>query len=320
MPAKIFTAAVGTLLLLCGFRALAAETLGETLGAANVPTREFSGPELRQNITSYAIARGDPFLLAYYVDDGSGRLQPPLHVIRYSRGTEDLRRADLRDIAALFQGLVQMDCLGSALGVREYRDTFYIETHGGPSAGCVVVLSSALSIKAALSGWLLGLVGPDYAILRGSEIHFMSVTPLHVEVYDLKRNRTVEVYPLKEDGLRRQYSRSIIRAGISEKWCMENNAQCDPGNFDTEVKGGLAVNEAAKVFGFEAEFDAAGFGDGGQRQAPPRSVVYVFREHDGAWQHREFEPAQLRGRFGVSSIQELVAQNPLAAFEPVTRK
>lgn len=148
----------------------------------------------------------------------------------------------------------------------------------------------------------------------------MSVHPLHIEVFDLKRNRSIEVYPPNEDGLRRQYSRLIIQAGISEKWCMENNAQCDPENFDADVKSGLAVNEAARVFGFEAQFDAAGFGDAAEKQVPPRSVLYVFRERGGTWQHREFDPVELRGRFGVSSIQELVSRNPHAAFEPVTPK
>jgi hypothetical protein len=319
MLPNILPAASGALLLLCGFRAIAAESLEERLRASNIPIQKFTGLELRQEITSYAISEGDPFLLAYYVDDRSGRLQPPLHVIRFARKTEDLRRADLADIEALFQGEVRMDCLGSALGIREYHDTIFIETHRGPSAGCVIVLSSVLSFKAVLSGWLLGLLGSDYAIVRRSEVHFQSVQPLHIEVFDLKRNRSVEVYPPKEDGVRRQYSR-LIQPRISEKWCMEHNAQCDPENFDTGLIGGLAVNEVAKVLGFEAKFDAAGFGDAAEKQVRPRSVLYIFRERGGKWQHREFDPVELRRRFGVLSIQELVTRNPDAAFEPVTRK
>jgi hypothetical protein len=206
-----------------------------------------------------------------------------------------------------------MDCLGSALRIREHHGTVYIETHGGPSAGCVVLLSSVLSYKAALSGWLLGLLGSHYAIVRRGEVHFMSVHPLHIEVYDLSRDRSIEIYPPKEDELRRQYSRSI-QLHLSEKWCRENNAQCNPENFDTELSGGLVVNEPARVFGFEARFDAAGFGDDAGEQVPPRNAAYIFRER-GTWEHRELEPGELRTRFGVSSIQELVAQNPDAAFE-----
>jgi hypothetical protein len=319
MPPKILRAALGVLLCLCGFRAYAAESLGSTLLAANIPTQKFAEPELHQAITSYAVSHGDPFLLAYYVDDGSGRLHSPLHVIRYAHKTEDLRRADVQDIEALFQGQVRMDCLGSALRVRESHETIYIETHGGPSAGCVIVLSPALAVKTALSGWLLGTLEPDYAILRHSEIHFKAVTALHVEVYDTKRNRTVEVYPPKQDRLRQQYSR-LIAPHISDKWCMVNDAECDPQDFDTDVMGDVAVNEAAKVFGFEAEFDAEGFGDAAKQQVSPRSVVYVFRQRGGLWQSRELEPAQLQRRFGVSSVQELVTRSSNAAFEPARRE
>jgi hypothetical protein len=319
MPAKILPAALGVLLFFSSVRAFAAESLGDTLLAAKVPTQKFAEPELRQAITSYAISQGDPFLLAYYADDGSGRLHPPLHVIRYARKTEDLRRADLQDAKALVQANIPSGCFGSVLRVSEYRQTIYLEMHVGPSAGCVIVLSPALAVRSTLSGWLLGMLEPDYAILRRSEIHFKSVTALHVEVYDTKRNRTVEVYPPKQDRLRQQYSR-LIAPHISDKWCMANNAECDPQDFDTDVMGGVAVNEAAKVFGFEAEFDAEGFGDAAKQQISPRSVVYVFRQRGGAWQSREFEPAQLQGRFGVSSIQDLVARKPNAAFEPVARK
>lgn len=307
------------LLFLCGSCATAAESLGERLRVSNVPVQRFAEPELRRQITSYAISEGDPFLLAYYVDDGSGGLHPPLHVIRFARKTEDLQRADLPEIGALFQGDHRMDCLGSALRIRQRDDTIYIETHVGPSAGCVIILSSLLSFKAATSGWLLGLLGSDYAIIRRSEIHFMSVQPLHIDVFDIAHNRSVEVYPPKEDVLRQQYSH-LIQARISERWCMENNAQCDPDNFDTDINGGIVVNEAARAFGFEAIFDAGGFGEAAQKQVPSQRVLYIFRERGGAWQHHEFDPAELQGRFGALSMQELVTRNPDAAFEPVTRK
>jgi hypothetical protein len=319
MPPKILRAALGVLLCLCGFRAYAAEFLGATLLAANIPTQKFAEPELREAITSYAISQGDPFLLAYYVDDGSGALRPPLHVVRYDRKTEDMRRADLQDAKAPVPASIPMGCFGAALRISEYRQTIYLEMDVGPSAGCVIVLSSALAVRTTLSGWLLGTLEPDYAILRHSEIHFKSVTALHVEVYDTKRNRTVEVYPPKVDRLRQQYSR-LIAPHISDKWCMVNNAECDPQDFDTDVMGGVAVNEAAKVFGFEAKFDAEGFGDAAKQRISPRRVVYVFRQRGGIWQSRELEPAQLQRRFGVSSVQELVARSPDAAFEPVARK
>jgi hypothetical protein len=118
MLPKIPLAATGAILLLGGVHVIAAESLGETLRAANVPVPSDAEPELRQVIASYAVSTGDPFLLAYYVDDGSGLLHPPLHVVRFDRGTGNFRRADVPDIGALFQDGNRMDCLGSALNVR----------------------------------------------------------------------------------------------------------------------------------------------------------------------------------------------------------
>lgn len=306
---------MGVLLFFWSSFSISAESLAETLLASKIPIQKFTEQELRQEIASYAISEDDPFLLAYYVDDRLGGLQPPLHVIRFARRTEELRRADLTDIGALFQGDVRMNCLGSALRIREDHGTIYIETHLTPSAGCIIVLSPVLSFKTALSGWLLGFLGSDYAIVRRSEIHFQSVHPLHIGVLDLKRNRSVEVYPPKEDNLRREYSQ-LIQPHITKQWCMDNNAPCDPENFDTELNGGLAVNETARVFGFEATFDASGFGESAEKQVRPRTVTYIFRERGGKWQYREFDPAELRRRFGVLGLQELVTRNPGAVFDP----
>ena len=302
------------LLFTWGIPRLAAETLEDALRAAKVPTQRFPAPELGGKITSYAISKNDPFLLAYYVEDGSGLLRPPLRVIRYDRATGNLRRADLRDASALFQGETPMNCLGSALDIRENRDTIYIDTHYNPSAGCVIVLSSKLEFKTALSGWLLGFMGAEYAILRRSEVHFMSVHPLHIAVFDVGRNQSTEIYPYNNDPQRRQFSR-LLRPLILEKWCLENNAACDPGNFDTDLRGNVIVNETGKLFGFQAQFDAAGFGAATEKQVPARSVAYIFRERGGKWEHREFDVQQLQRLPGGMSWDELIINKPDLAFQ-----
>jgi hypothetical protein len=133
------------------------------------------------------------------------------------------------------------------------------------------------------------------------------------------QNRSVKVFPPEGDFFREQYSR-LIQPRISEEWCRENSAQCDPSNFDTELNGELSPNEAARAFGFEARFDAAGFGEDAGIQVPPRNVAYIFRERAGKWQYREYEPSQLRRLFGVANITELVRRKPNAAFQSDVRK
>lgn len=104
------------------------QTLRHTLQQANVPLDQFDAVELNEGITSFTLNNGDPFLLAYYTDDGSGLLKPPLHVIRYERSPRTLERADLRDVRASFQQNTPMDCLGSALSIREYHARSSIST------------------------------------------------------------------------------------------------------------------------------------------------------------------------------------------------
>jgi hypothetical protein len=290
-----------------------AEALEDRLAASAVPTAGFPEAELRARITSYAVSEGDPFLLAYYVDDGTNLLKPPLYVVRYDRATRDLRRAALAETSTLFQGKVPMDCTGSALRIAEKRGNLFIETHGGPSAGCVLVLSPSLAVRAALDGWLLGLIGADWAIVRGSEVHFQSVHPLHVSVFDLRRLRTTAVYPVAGDPFRSQYSR-LLRRYASDQWCRENNAACDPAEFDVSPVGEVAVNESAPAFAFEAAFDGAGFGDAAAQKAGVLQVVYVYRLKGGVWEHRELSPAQMNRRFGASTPAELVQSGLDAVF------
>lgn len=268
-----------------------AETLQGVLKSANVPTGRVSESERAAKITSYAISRDNPFLLAYYVDDGSGFLKAPLHVIRYDRAAADLRRVDLRGVSTTLEGRIPINCFGAALMIRESHGVVYIDTHINPSAGCLIALTSKLAFKAAVSGWLLGTIGSDYAIVRASEIHFMAVHPLTIDVLDLKRNRVIRIYPYTEDQARREFSR-LIAPLISQKWCMQVNAPCDPKLFDADTSPeDLIVNESAKAFGFSASFDAQGFGPEAEKQVPPRTVTYIFRERGGVWEHHEFETA-----------------------------
>jgi hypothetical protein len=314
MTDNIRSILVLTLLSITAPGQAAAETLRDTLQAADVPTQDFSDATMDEKITSYAISTAEPFLLAYYTDDGSGLLKPPLHLVRFLRGTNELRKAALQNATAEFEAGVDIDCLGSALSIFENVGTIYVETHISPSAGCVLVLSPTLEFRQGLSGWLLGLMGSDYAIMRRSETHTNSPTPMRIAMFDLKQKQLADVYPFKNDVQRLRFSR-LIKRYISKSWCREYVLDCDPNTFDTEVKGALVVNAAAKTFGFEAEFDAAGFSATSEIQVPSRVVGYVYRRHGAIWEHRELEPGQLQDLYGIATIKELVTTKPNAAFE-----
>ena len=292
-----------------------AETLDEALRPHHISANHLAGIDLNQKITGWAASAGeDPFLIAYYTDDGSGMLREPLHVMRYDRTARDLRRAGLR-IGALSHKGAPMDCRGSTVAIDEVHGHVYVDTQLTPSAGCVLVLSPQLSLKTALYGWLLGVMGPDYAILHENEVHFAAVHPMRITIYDLKRNRQTEVYPPANDRLRQQFSAALKQHLADKNWCQEHNTPCDPGDFDNELTGNLTVNEPSRVFGFEATLDAAGFGDEAEEEVQPRVVVYVFRLKDGKWDYRQFMPEQLKQVFAVETVEELVSRKPDAAFD-----
>jgi hypothetical protein len=292
--------------LLLSIRAVTAESLRFRMEAAGVPAARFTAAELSREITSYAVSEDDPFLIAYYEDHGSQVLEGPLHIIRYSRRTGELRRADVSKAAAC-------PWPAAAERIREHAGLIYLDTHLSPSAGCLLVLDSALSVMIVRNGFLLGAIGSDYAIVERSEIHFQAIHPLRIEAYDLKNQRSIALYPPEGDRFRAAYS-ELLRKYMSMDWCREHNAPCDPGYFDTGADH-WSVNETAKVFAFEAGFASRGFGDAAAARVPSRQVIYVFRESQGAWQYREFEPADLQARFGVETIEELVRQKPLAPFQ-----
>jgi len=293
-----------------------AETLRAVLQSHRVPTGQFSDSDLAQPITSWAASSGEqPFLLAYYTDDGSGLLQAPLHVIRY-----DPASRDLLETTALFAEALPMNCLGSALSIGEHHGFIHIETHVSPSAGCVLLLSRQLVLRKALSSGLLGVAGEDRAIVEEGEIHVAAVHPMRIAVYDLRRDRLTEVYPPAEDPYRRQFSRALQAHMPGDDWCRTHNAPCDPRDFDSDLTGHVAVNEAAQVFGFEVRFDAGGFGDEAGEQVQPLAIAYVYRLRHGRWEHREFPAERIVSLFAVETVDELVSRKPQAAFKtPASR-
>jgi hypothetical protein len=137
---------------------------------------------------------------------------------------------------------------------------------------------------------------------------------MHIEVFDLRQNQSTEIYPYQDDPQRRQYSR-LLQPLISEKWCRENNAQCDPENFDADLQGNVVVNESDRVFGFRAQFDAGGFGVATEKQVPVRTVAYLFRERSGQWEHREFDLQQLQRLLGTMSFDDLIIKRPDLVFQ-----
>jgi len=305
-------------LYLCTLLPACGETLGDVLQAHSAPIAAFTRSELEARITSWAASgTDDPFLLAYYEDDGSGFLNPPLRVIRYDHSGQVLR-ASLVEANAEFEAGVPMNCLGSVNSVSELPGAILLETHKNPSAGCVLVLSPQLALKASLSGRVLAVMRSECVIVQKSEVHFAPVHPMRIEVYDLRRSSLTSVYPPPKDEQRVAYSRALA-ATMDQAWCAANNASCDAREFENGLKGALHLNDLAMVFGFVAEFSPRSFGEKAAEGVGARDVAYVFRRRGEHWEHRAF-PADDVGRlFGVTNLETLVRDKPEAAWQRPSR-
>ena len=286
-----------------------AETLGSILRSRHVPTNQFSDSDLAQPTAGWAASNDEePFLLAYYaVDLSRDPLGPvrgsislgPLHVIRYDPAARDLRRGEFPKVAARLSIDQSTSCLLPVVAIGEHHSVIHIATHGNSLPGCMLVLSTQLALRTAVSGRPLGWVGADYTLVQRG-----GVPSTEIDVYEFRRDLLTAVYPPVQDALRQQFA-AALQAGFSGR----------ARGFSTELVGQVAVNEAAKVFGFVVSYDAGGFGEETAKQVEPLVVAYVYRLRGGRWEHRECLPERLMDLFGVETVGELVRGKPQAAFE-----
>ena len=144
-----------------------------------------------RRITSYAVkAEAAWFAIAYYWFDGTELLPPELRIRILDRRSGAWQHRMLhRDV---HRG-------GSALHVHRAGDFIYIDLHGTPSAGALIVLSDRLIFKRRLEGWTSLLLSDGRVLYENSMTHFAPAHPGSVSLYDPRTDRDVRVYPAKRE-------------------------------------------------------------------------------------------------------------------------
>lgn len=308
-----------------------AETLGSVLAQYKIPGEHLSSKSLNENITSYAVLDDNAVaMIAYYVADGSGKLQSPLRVARYSKPDSRWTEAAIsRDDARLPKQTV--DCLGSATNIHHLGDYFLIDTHLGPSSGCVIMLSAKLKVTKVLDGWYLAGALSHIVVYHESMVHFAPTQPMTIKMYDPNQEKVTSavrgsyvsvntLYPPREDPYRAQYIETLRPLVGDQAWCNAHNSNCDPANFGSELtKDGtsgpslVASNDATQGLAFVVEYSPVGIvPDETIKKTPAlkQDFVYIFQLSPQGFGYREFPLDEMEDRFGVSTIQELV--NPPA--------
>jgi hypothetical protein len=250
-----------------------------------VPVTGLSDVERQQAITSFAVSKGgSALLLAYYDYDGSTALPPLLHVFHFDRTNGRSKRADLRGqevppdrVMDKLPGV----CLGSALSISEQDGLIAIDTHISPSAGCVLLLSPDLELKAVLPGTLFGRLG-NQLIVAGNTIHFAPTHPGTLGVFDPALKQLTPIYPAAGDQRRIAFSKRLQAHLPSPAWCREFNNACDPKNFTTDIFN-VKVDVPRSAFSFDAAMRPQGFGKDAETAIPPQTVHYEYTFRNGTW-------------------------------------
>jgi hypothetical protein len=287
------------------------KTLREVLAAEQVPLDADKLRNLDKRITSGAELRdASQFVIAYYLHDATERLNPPMFIDVYDRRTRQWNSGSIESAVAKWRGL-EVGCLGSVMEVRAFSNSLLLDTHLSPSAGCVLILSRDLKLRASLCGWVVGQLGENEIVYELSQVHFAPVHPAEIALYDLRTRRDVTLFPRKPDS-------AIRRARIAQlaefykankEWCKENDDPCDPENFDSALQEEVATNEAEAAIAFLISYEQIQLVAGDvQKPSGPKDVLYVYRRVDdeAKMEYREMPLEDAKARFGTAKLPDFV--------------
>jgi hypothetical protein len=287
------------------------QTLKETLAASNLPAADARLANLEKKITSGAqLDDADQFVIAYYLEDASGELNPPLFIDRYDKKSKEWQSAGLPDPQTKAPRVDDV-CFGAILDIQSAGGRFFLETHINPSAGCLLVLSPDLKLEADLDGWLVGLLGGNLLVYRRSEVHFAAVHPAEIALYDLRSKRDAVIFPPKTPTPIREARTAQLREFFksNEAWCQKNDDSCDPESFDSDLQGPAVLSEADSAAALLISYEQIQFVEGElQKPSGPKDVLYVYRRLDdpAKTEFREMLLSEAKTRFGDKPLQNLL--------------
>jgi hypothetical protein len=271
---------------------------------------------LDKKITSGAELNEDhQFVIAYYLDDGTGLLKPPLYIDRYDLISKTWESATLDKLTPKGESWA---CLGAVLEITSLSDQLILETHIDPSAGCALILSRKLELEAALNGWLLGHFDDGTIIYHRSEVHFATVHPAEIAVYEEKSGKDYLLYPPKPESPVRERLTAELRDFFHthQEYCTKANDPCDPTQFDSALAGQIALDPREHAIAFVISYQLQGFGQDEQKPSGPEQVIYVYRHvnDESRMEYRELLPDEIKAQFGDISLQSLLDPDRLRAI------
>ncbi len=258
--------------------------------------------------------------------NGSDRLEPPLRLLRYDKVTARWDTAEFSDVETDAGAGLRAPCLGSAVGITEAGDMLYVGLHLSPSAECLLVLSRDLKLKKTLYGWPVASFSSGTIVLQKSMVHFAPTHPLELSIFDPSSGTLTPIYPPQSDPFRAEYVRRLQTEISPSDRCEGYNCEGNPQRFDNDFAftcapirctSQIATNEKTGALAFIviAQFSPTGFLRFDKVKGSPEwteQVVYVYRIFPGPIEYRAFRPADMKERFGITSLDALITPESLA--------
>jgi hypothetical protein len=286
------------------------KTLREVLAAEKLPLDAETLHNLDAKISSGAeLNDSAQFVIAYHVLDSTGQLNPPMFVDVYDRGAERWKSGEIRAAAPKAEG-ADANCFGSVLAVAGFSDSYALETHINPSAGCEIILSRDLKVKASLYGWIVGHFGDGGIVYHRSQIHFATVHPAEIAIYDPATKKDFNVFPNAPfQEVRQQVTRGLREFyKTHQDYCQKANDPCDAELFDSSLEGKIVTDDREHAMAFVVSYEIQGYGQDDHKPGGPAGVVYVYRHvnDEAKMEYREMLWSEVRERAGNVPIERLV--------------
>jgi hypothetical protein len=293
------------------------QTLAEVLKQSSIPLPPGSVPHVNAPITSYATLNNDQeFLIAYYLVAPRNELRFPLFLTRFDKQVGKWQHASITDLKGKIpqetEHGVEVDCIGSVLSVEGNSKWYYLTLHWNPSAGCLVILQHNLTVSQTLTGGTAAFFKSGMLVYSGNMVHFASVHPETLHLYNPLTHTSQQLYPQMNDPFRDAFSTRLEKV-IDQKKCAENNWSCEPGDFTTDIKYPIEVNDETNALAFRIDFETEGILTRKEAESSGKwnddQYVYFYQLNPLRW--REFSIHDLKPKFGTDSLKDLLTPEKL---------
>ena len=260
-------------------------TLAKVLAENNIPSRGLPSSAISQNITSFAVLNdSDRFVIGYYVEHGNS-LDAPLWIRVFNKHSS--RWQSLAFGTEVANDQQSTLCLGSVLAIKSLAGNLLVETHINPSASCTIIFSPQLKLRSLLWGWVIAKMDRDTVLVEHNQIHFAPTHPLELDLYEISTNRLTKLYPPAQDRIREDFMHDL-EDNVTDDWCRQENAACNPEEFETYLEGDPIFNAGTSALAFTTVFNSLGYGPKAEQVVGDRKVIYIFRKTRVGWDYRQF--------------------------------